>query len=143
VLASLTVRGRGKQSGLQTTREFWQVWTFRDGKVVHERGFMGREEALEAAGPAEQAMSRENVGSVEGGRSDRVHVSPAGSGEGQSIQLPLGWIGLFGVKLENGDGERETLEHLVEQPMLLPAGAFIRAQADQDVVRRKLSDRIF
>jgi hypothetical protein len=48
---------------------------------------MDREEALEAAGQAEQAMSRENVGSVEGGRSDRVHVPPAGRGEGQSIQL--------------------------------------------------------
>jgi ketosteroid isomerase-like protein len=53
VLASLTVRGRGKQSGLETTGEFWQVWTFRDGKAVHGRGFMDREEALEAAGLAE------------------------------------------------------------------------------------------
>ena len=50
VLASLTVRGRGKQSGLETTREFWQVWTFRDGKAVHGRGFMDREEARKAAG---------------------------------------------------------------------------------------------
>lgn len=53
VLASLTVRGRGKQSGLETTREFWQVWTFRDGKAVHGRGFMDREEALQAAGLSE------------------------------------------------------------------------------------------
>jgi uncharacterized protein len=50
VLASLTVRGRGKQSGLETTREFWQVWTFRDGKAVHGRGFRDRANALEAAG---------------------------------------------------------------------------------------------
>jgi ketosteroid isomerase-like protein len=53
VLASLTVRGRGKQSGLETTREFWQVWTFRDGKAVHGRGFMDREEARKAAGLSE------------------------------------------------------------------------------------------
>jgi ketosteroid isomerase-like protein len=53
VLASLTVRGRGKQSGLETTREFWQVWTFRDGKAVHGRGFLDRAKALEAAGVRE------------------------------------------------------------------------------------------
>jgi ketosteroid isomerase-like protein len=53
VLASLTVRGRGKLSGLETTREFWQVWTFRDGKAVHGRGFMDREEARKAAGLSE------------------------------------------------------------------------------------------
>jgi uncharacterized protein len=46
----LAVRGRGKQSGLETTREFWQVWTFRDGKAVHGRGFMDRVDARKAAG---------------------------------------------------------------------------------------------
>jgi ketosteroid isomerase-like protein len=50
VLASLTVRGRGKQSGLETTREFWQVWTFRDGKAVRGQGFTSKAAALEAAG---------------------------------------------------------------------------------------------
>jgi hypothetical protein len=54
----------------------------------------------------------------------------------RAASAPLG-------ELEDGDGDPEMLEHLVEQSMLLPAGAFIRAQADQDVVRRKLSDRIF
>jgi ketosteroid isomerase-like protein len=50
VVARLTLRGRGKQSGAEASWEFWQVWTFRDGKAVHGRGFMNREEALEAAG---------------------------------------------------------------------------------------------
>ena len=53
VVARLTVRGRGKQSGAETTWEFWQVWTFRDGKSVHGRGFTNRDEALEAAGLSE------------------------------------------------------------------------------------------
>ena len=53
VVARLTLRGRGKQSGAGTTWEFWQVWTFRDGKAVHGRGFTNREEALEAAGLSE------------------------------------------------------------------------------------------
>jgi ketosteroid isomerase-like protein len=50
VLARLTARGRGKQSGVETAWEFWQLWTYRDGKAVHGRGFTDREEALEAAG---------------------------------------------------------------------------------------------
>jgi hypothetical protein len=50
VLALLKVRGRGKQSGVETTWEFWQVWTYRDGKAVHGRGFTDRGQALEAAG---------------------------------------------------------------------------------------------
>ena len=53
------------------------------------------------------------------------------------------WVGLIGVKLKDGDGDGEALDHLVEQPTLLPAGAGIRAQADQNVVRRKVSGRIF
>ena len=52
-MAQLTLRGRGKQSGAGTTWEFWQVWTFRDGKAVQGRGFTNREEALEAAGLSE------------------------------------------------------------------------------------------
>jgi ketosteroid isomerase-like protein len=50
VLARLTARGRGKQSGAETAWEFWQLWTYRDGKAVHGRGFTDRAEALEAAG---------------------------------------------------------------------------------------------
>jgi ketosteroid isomerase-like protein len=50
VVARLTTRGRGKQSGVETAWEFWQLWTYRDGKAVHGRGFTDRDEALEAAG---------------------------------------------------------------------------------------------
>jgi hypothetical protein len=35
---------------VETAWEFWQLWRYRDGKVVHGRGFTDREEALEAAG---------------------------------------------------------------------------------------------
>ena len=50
VLASLTFRGRGKQSGVETNWGLWQLWTLRDGKAVHGQGFTSRAEALEAAG---------------------------------------------------------------------------------------------
>jgi ketosteroid isomerase-like protein len=49
VVASLTFRGRGKQSGVETTWDIWQAWTIRHGKAVRGRGFMRREEALESA----------------------------------------------------------------------------------------------
>lgn len=50
VLVSFTVRGRGKQSGAETSWKAWQVWTVRDGKIVQALGFTDREPALEAAG---------------------------------------------------------------------------------------------
>jgi ketosteroid isomerase-like protein len=49
VLASLTFRGRGKLSGVEAAWDLWQLWTVRDGKVTHGRGFTSREQALEAA----------------------------------------------------------------------------------------------
>ena len=48
VLVSLTVRGRGKRSGAETTWTFWQLWTLRDGMVVRGQGFTDRDEALKA-----------------------------------------------------------------------------------------------
>ena len=50
VLVSVTLRGRGKQSGAEARWDVWQVWTLRDGKAVHGQGFTSKEEALEAAG---------------------------------------------------------------------------------------------
>jgi ketosteroid isomerase-like protein len=50
VVASLTFRGRGKQSGVETTWGIWQAWTMRDGKAMRGQGYTSREEALEAAG---------------------------------------------------------------------------------------------
>ena len=53
VLAALTLRGRGKQSGVETSWEIWHVWTLRDGRVVGHQAFTNRAEALAAAGLSE------------------------------------------------------------------------------------------
>jgi ketosteroid isomerase-like protein len=50
VLAKVSLRGRGKQSGLETSWGLWHVWTLRDGKIMHGQAFARREEALSAAG---------------------------------------------------------------------------------------------
>jgi ketosteroid isomerase-like protein len=50
VVASLTFRGRGKQSGVATSWDIWQTWTMRNGKAVRGQGYTSREDALEAAG---------------------------------------------------------------------------------------------
>ncbi len=53
VLAAITMRGRGRRSGADTSWRFWQVWTLSEGQVVHGRGFTDKSEALEAAGLSE------------------------------------------------------------------------------------------
>jgi ketosteroid isomerase-like protein len=53
VLASLTVRGRGAQSGVQTSWDIWHLWTLKDGNAVGLQGFTNGDEALEAAGLSE------------------------------------------------------------------------------------------
>jgi ketosteroid isomerase-like protein len=53
VLASLTLRGRGRQSGAATTWDLWHVWTVRDGRFVRGQAFTSKTEALEAAGLSE------------------------------------------------------------------------------------------
>jgi ketosteroid isomerase-like protein len=53
VLAAQTLRGRGKQSGAEANWQVWNVWTFREGKIVHGQGFTSRDQALEAAGLSE------------------------------------------------------------------------------------------
>jgi ketosteroid isomerase-like protein len=50
VFGSLTVGGRGKQSGAETSWDVWQVWTVRDGSIARLQGFTDRDAALEAAG---------------------------------------------------------------------------------------------
>lgn len=42
--------GRGKGSGVPVTDEFWQVWTLREGKIIHRTRHPDRAAALEAAG---------------------------------------------------------------------------------------------
>ncbi len=53
VVAAQTFRGRGKQSGVETSWDIWQVWTLRDGKAVRGQGFATESEALEAVGLSE------------------------------------------------------------------------------------------
>ena len=42
--------GRGKETGAHVENHDWQVFTFRNGKVVHCRGYDTEAQALEAAG---------------------------------------------------------------------------------------------
>jgi ketosteroid isomerase-like protein len=48
VLATLTFRGRGRQSGVEANWSLWQLWTVRDGRFVRGQGFTDRDAALEA-----------------------------------------------------------------------------------------------
>ena len=50
VLAALTLHGRGRQSGVDTSWDIWQLWTVQHGEVVHGQAFVSQAEALEAAG---------------------------------------------------------------------------------------------
>jgi ketosteroid isomerase-like protein len=61
IVVSMATRGRGKDSGVEASWDFWHVWTFRDGQAVRGQGFMRREDALEAAGMREEAASERNV----------------------------------------------------------------------------------
>ena len=53
VLVSLTMRGRGKQSGVETSWDIWQLWTAKDGKGIRGQAFTNKAEALKAAGLSE------------------------------------------------------------------------------------------
>jgi ketosteroid isomerase-like protein len=53
VLASVTFRGHGKQSGAEADWTLWQLWTVRGGKFVRGQGFTSKGEALKAAGVRE------------------------------------------------------------------------------------------
>ena len=50
VFSSFTLRGRGKQSGVETSFDGWLVWTVRASRVTRLLGFTDRDPALEAAG---------------------------------------------------------------------------------------------
>jgi ketosteroid isomerase-like protein len=50
VFAWATLRGRGKQSGVETSWDVWAVWTVRDGRFVRWETFADRDAALDAAG---------------------------------------------------------------------------------------------
>jgi ketosteroid isomerase-like protein len=53
VVVRLHQWGRGKETGAPVESRTWQVFTFREGKVVHCRGYESKTEALEAAGLSE------------------------------------------------------------------------------------------
>src|SRR5262245_57579384 len=53
ILAAGFQRGRGKGSGVEVSEEIFSVWTVRAGKVVRQRMFRDRNQALEAAGVSE------------------------------------------------------------------------------------------
>jgi ketosteroid isomerase-like protein len=42
--------GSGKGSGATVEQRFWEVWTFRNGKVIRRSDHFDKAEALEAAG---------------------------------------------------------------------------------------------
>jgi ketosteroid isomerase-like protein len=50
VLAAATLRGRGKQSGVEVAWDLWHLWTVRDGQVLRGQAFTRKDDALAAAG---------------------------------------------------------------------------------------------
>jgi len=50
VVVSVRDGGRGKQSGAKVQREWAQLWTVRDGRVLAFRAFRDRASALAEAG---------------------------------------------------------------------------------------------
>jgi len=50
VVAVVRMTGRAKVSGIETDIRFSVVYTLRDGKIVHGREYMEKEQALESVG---------------------------------------------------------------------------------------------
>ena len=53
VLASVTLQGRGRQSGADVAWDLWHLWWIKGGKAVRGQAFRDKEQALEAAGLSE------------------------------------------------------------------------------------------
>ena len=53
VVVRVRQSGRGKETGAQVENHAWQLFTLRNGKVVHCRGYDTKAQALEAAGLSE------------------------------------------------------------------------------------------
>jgi ketosteroid isomerase-like protein len=60
-LMRIRLSGRAKASGIKLDQSLFHVWTFRDGLPWRCDVFVEEEQALEAAGLREKAMSEENV----------------------------------------------------------------------------------
>jgi ketosteroid isomerase-like protein len=55
VVTEVTISGKGRESGVDVSMQIFQVWTFRNSKVVRlVGGYRDRAEALEAVGLSEQ-----------------------------------------------------------------------------------------
>ena len=51
MVAEVTMRGKGKESGVAVESRVFSIWTLREAKVAHVvGGYRDRSEALEAAG---------------------------------------------------------------------------------------------
>ena len=50
VLVHTRMKGVGRGSGVEVELEYWQVWTYRGGKVVRQQGFARLEQAEAALG---------------------------------------------------------------------------------------------
>ena len=50
VVVPITLRARGRASGIQSEDRFFQVWRLRERLIVELQVYSSREEALEAAG---------------------------------------------------------------------------------------------
>jgi ketosteroid isomerase-like protein len=50
LVVAFEMEARGRASGVEFRRAFWQVWTVRDGLVWRNETFNDREEALRVAG---------------------------------------------------------------------------------------------
>jgi hypothetical protein len=55
VLALLTLRAAGRESGVQVDTEYAHILTFRDGLCLRADGFPSWKQALAAAGVAEKS----------------------------------------------------------------------------------------
>jgi ketosteroid isomerase-like protein len=64
VVVEVIQRGSGKESAAPGEFRYFHVWSFRGRKVIRLDVIRNREDALEAAGLSELAMSRENVSMV-------------------------------------------------------------------------------
>jgi ketosteroid isomerase-like protein len=84
---------RGQGSGVEVERREGIVWTVRDGKTVRIDYYSSADEALEAAGLREQALSQEDVELVR-----RLYA------DGGPFSLPM-----------DPDEERALLDHLFQE----------------------------
>jgi ketosteroid isomerase-like protein len=59
VLVTLHQRAKGKGSAIEVEIRTWNVYTFRDGKLLRMQLFTGREPALEAFGVTDEQIRKE------------------------------------------------------------------------------------